>query len=212
MKISIPEFNPKKPTVFLDIDGVLNHECYYRRITEIDPEFHFDKLHDFDPRSCEILNEIWDWNFVLSSSWRISNTLDDVNNYLTYNGFRGKIISSTPIIENDYCVRGNEIRKWIIDNIRSTDLFRNNYVIFDDDSDFLLEQRNNFFHVDRFAGITPNIIYKAKRFFQFNKNLENDNDNIGDNKDRHPVPVIQPTILFDEETCEKIDWKKYYPF
>jgi hypothetical protein len=31
-------------------------------------------------------------------------------------------------------------------------------------------------------------------------------------EDREPIPLIQPTILFDEETCNKIDWKKFYPY
>ena len=39
-----------------------------------------------------------------------------------------------------------------------------NYVIFDDDSDMLLWQRENFFWVDRYCGITSTILYKAKRF------------------------------------------------
>lgn len=164
LKTDIPEANLDKPWVFLDIDGVLNHECYYRRITEIDPDFDFDKPHDFDPRSCAILNEIADWNFVLSSTWRRSNPLDKINEYLTFNGFRGKMISKTPIINNSWSVRGNDIRAWIHENVKSSDGFRHNFVIFDDDSDMLLQQAKNFFHVDRYAGITPNTIYKAKRF------------------------------------------------
>jgi hypothetical protein len=31
-------------------------------------------------------------------------------------------------------------------------------------------------------------------------------------EDRKPAQSIQPTLLFDEETCNKIDWKKFYPF
>lgn len=31
-------------------------------------------------------------------------------------------------------------------------------------------------------------------------------------EDRESIPLIQPTILFDEETCNKIDWGKVYPF
>ena len=66
-------------------------------------------------------------------------------------------------------LRGNEIYQWIDQNIIGE---FNNYVIFDDDSDFLYWQRNNFLHVDGYWGIGPNHIYKAKRICQENPSQE----------------------------------------
>lgn len=31
-------------------------------------------------------------------------------------------------------------------------------------------------------------------------------------EDRQPIPAFEPTILFDEETVNNIDWKQFYPF
>ena len=40
-----------------------------------------------------------------------------------------------------------------------------NYVIIDDDSDMLLWQANHFFQTDSYSGLTPNICYRIKRYF-----------------------------------------------
>jgi hypothetical protein len=29
---------------------------------------------------------------------------------------------------------------------------------------------------------------------------------------RRPIPLMEPTLLFDEETAKSIDWRAYYPF
>ena len=33
-----------------------------------------------------------------------------------------------------------------------------------------------------------------------------------ESEDRRPIPAFEPTILFDEETANSIDWKQYYPY
>ena len=33
-----------------------------------------------------------------------------------------------------------------------------------------------------------------------------------DEADRRPIAVMQPTVLFDEETANSIDWQAYYHF
>jgi hypothetical protein len=79
-------------------------------------------------------------------------------------GFIGEIIGHTPIL-GEYTVRGNEILAWIEQNKNLIGKFRhdfNNYVIFDDDSDMLYWQRNNFLLVDGYVGLTPNLCYKAE--------------------------------------------------
>jgi hypothetical protein len=45
-----------------------------------------------------------------------------------------------------------------------------------------------------------------------NEDLDTDDTIYEYEEDRRSIPLIQPTILFDEETCNKIDWEKFYPF
>lgn len=159
----LPEsFDQNKPIVFLDIDGVLNHRLYFKHADRRNGTTGDRHLSQLSEDSIEILNEIYDWNFVLSSTWRKHLTVDKCQSFLEQKGFKGKLLDATPIL--DYpCLRGNEILKWMKDNIINSSNF-SNYVIFDDDSDMLYWQRNNFFLIDGYCGITPNVIYRAKRF------------------------------------------------
>jgi hypothetical protein len=162
MNILPESFDQNKPIVFLDIDGVLNHRLYFKhadRRNEPTGDRHLSQLSE---DSIEILNEIYDWNFVLSSTWRKHLTINKCQFFLKQKGFKGKLLDATPILIYP-CLRGNEILKWMKDNIINSSNF-NNYVIFDDDSDMLYWQRNNFFLIDGYCGITPNVIYRAKRF------------------------------------------------
>lgn len=163
-------YNPDKPVVFLDIDGVLNSQLWFtseqckkdREIYSKTKDFH---AKDLDPRSIEILNSIADWNFVLSSTWRKIATLEKNQKLLDMRGFKGKLMAQIPELGND-CLRGNEIYKFINENFGCQ---FDRYVIFDDDSDMLLWQREHYFNIDGYVGITPTIIYKAKRFLKVNK-------------------------------------------
>lgn len=166
--------------VFLDIDGVLNHQIFFKkrydereherkiikeggRLTEKSHlEFYAEML---DVESIEILNSILDKvedvKFVISSTWRMGETIESLTNILSIKGFKGEIIGMTPI-GCKCCVRGNEIQEWVSKNMDEEDA----YVIFDDDSDMLWWQRNNFIHIDGYAGITPNSVYKAVRILK----------------------------------------------
>ena len=63
--------------------------------------------------------------------------------------------------------------KWIEDNEKLVGSYYsfNNYVIFDDDSDMLYWQRNNFIHIDGYFGLSPNHCYRAKNIL--NKKFDN---------------------------------------
>lgn len=169
-KFKNPAINPEKPIIFLDCDGILNHERFYRnRIINKDLPHRFNQL---DPESVKILNEISDWNFVLSSTWRIGKDgLKSTQEAMEYHGWKGKLIDETPRFSIDGMLRGNEIYMWMKANIENYSDFKN-YIIFDDDSDMLLWQAENFIHVDRYHGITPNHIYRAKRKMRFDVGLE----------------------------------------
>ena len=168
-KVRSEHFNPDKPICFLDIDGVLNSNAWAKteRFQELrsirilkngtDITERFDQI---DPTAVGYLNEIADWNFVLSSTWR-SSGYEKIQRLLQAVGFQGKFCGQTPVNTFDN-IRGNEIYEWLKQNCSEYyDVKR--YIIFDDDSDMLLWQKDNFIHVDGYYGLSPNHVYRAKR-------------------------------------------------
>lgn len=145
--------------IFLDIDGVLNHDRFYHERFEnryVDGAIEYP-YSEIDPSSVKNLNQlISDTNakIVISSTWR-HDGIDYCKKVLEFHGFVGDIIDITPTIRNNDCLRGNEIHKWIKENESLIGSHYNftEYVILDDDSDMLYWQRNNFILVDRSVGL-----------------------------------------------------------
>lgn len=163
--------------IFLDIDGVLNHEAFYKerfekRYEEGAIEYPYSEI---DPRSVENLNNLIEETgakVVISSTWRHSG-LEYCKNVLEFHGFKGEIIDITPSSRCGMCKRGNEINKWIEDNatlVGPRHKFTE-YVILDDDSDMLYWQRNNFLLIDRFVGLTMGSVFQAKKILNGGKVL-----------------------------------------
>lgn len=164
------------PVIFLDIDGVLNSHLFNISKKSIKKEKQLNKnpklgkrdfyLSMIDENAVSNLNEIINGvkntiDFVLSSTWRKGHHVDEMTSLLKNKGFIGKISYATPVHKEKYSVRGNEIDHWLDVN-RPIEFF--NYVILDDDSDMLLHQKNNFLHIDNYAGLSPNHAYKIVRF------------------------------------------------
>lgn len=112
--------------IFLDIDGVLRtHESdlwWSRELGKAIPPFH-KRL--FSKEAVENLNYITALTgakLVITSTWRIYYTLDELINVFRERGFNGQIIGTTEILEN----RGDEIIDWL--NNHKID----NYVVIDD--------------------------------------------------------------------------------
>lgn len=151
--------------IFLDIDGVLNNQ--------IGEEFSLEKVihpDDLISKRCVILlNELiknTGAKVVISSTWRIGKSVEQLQKILEKFGFIGEVIGVTPRFNSDYTFRGNEIYKWIKDNedLLGCSYYEfDKYVILDDDSDMLLWQKNNFICVDGYCGLTPEIIFKAEK-------------------------------------------------
>ena len=163
---------------FLDLDGVLNSQIYYMsdRFKKGDSnsmlEYHLNQI---DPVAIGFLNEFveeTDCKIVLSSTWRHTAFEDRV---LYHAGFKGDVIDVTPSLRGTGIVRGNEILRWIQDNKELLGYYHSDYksyVIFDDDSDMLLWQKDNFFQTDPYSGLTFNTTYRATRFLETIKNRE----------------------------------------
>lgn len=116
--------------IFLDIDGVLNHQNWFsRRHKEVDQNdivSHYP-FYEFDPESVEQLNRIINETgakIVVSSTWRLGRTITQLQEILDRVGFIGEVIDKTPNFhakgtDNDgerigYTIpRGCEIDWWL---------------------------------------------------------------------------------------------------
>ena len=164
--------------IFLDIDGVLNHEKFYkerfkRRYEEGVMSY---PLSEIDPQAVQNLNVLCKEtgaNVVISSTWKHSG-FDYCVDVLERSGFTGVIIDTTPDLRGDDYVRGNEIHKWIKDNKDLVGPYYQftEYVILDDDSDMLYWQRNNFLLIDRFLGLTMGNVFQAKKILNNGKVID----------------------------------------
>jgi hypothetical protein len=149
--------------IFLDIDGVLNHELFYEKRQEDNANFIKlpKELRDIDFDKIILLNNLCkttNSKVVISSTWRKGNSLEKLQQMFKNVGATFEIIDKTPT--SNHGVRGVEILEWT--KSHSADF--NNYVILDDNSDFLIWQQKHFFWVDRYCGLTPTLCYKIENF------------------------------------------------
>ena len=176
--------------IFLDIDGVLNSEKWYKERFDknLYPNLEGYPLCEFDPLAIEQLNVLTDKTnakIVISSTWRIGRTIDELKNIFNKVGIKGEIIGVTPHLTfNDGwgVDRGNEIKRWIDLNCirwwdkmfseKDKDIILESYVILDDDGDMLLEQKDNFVKTSWGDGFTA--LHTRKAIKILNTTLNND--------------------------------------
>ena len=144
----------------LDVDGVVNSEKWYNDTKGMSG--------DFDPKAIALLNQLKDLDVevVISSSWGDSaiKPLQDV-------GLELPIIDTTIHFYEEWLCRGNEIERWLCKTFNSygtkygSKYYQKDYeyVIFDDDADMLLGQKDNFIQTNRWTGITQEDIDRAKK-------------------------------------------------
>ena len=172
--------------IFLDIDGVLNSEKWYQERFDINLKTY--PICEFDPLTIEQLNLLTDKTnakIVISSTWRMGRTIDELKNIFKKVGIKGEIIGVTPYLTfNDgYGVeRGNEIKRWIdlncvrwwdkIFDEKEKNITLESYVILDDDPDMLLEQKDNFVRTSWRDGLTA--LHTRKAIKILNTTLNND--------------------------------------
>jgi hypothetical protein len=155
------------PLIFLDFDGVLNSQLWYVRTKGSREQ------DDLDREAIGYLNDLVSTTgarVVVSSTWRLNRTIEELQEILGRNGFTGEVIGKTIDMrrgENgDSILRGNEILAWIKDHQEDCGVpywdYRR-YVIFDDDSDMLYWQKDNYIKTDAYCGLTPNNCYHAKK-------------------------------------------------
>lgn len=122
--------------IFLDIDGVLNHQKHYEWLLLTDEPTPMQRTYPYteiNPGSCRLLNEIIQETgakIVVSSSWRLDGEAR-LNSLFKYFGLP-RIYDITPCLNTD---RGIEIGAWLAAHPEVT-----HYVILDDDEDMNAEQ------------------------------------------------------------------------
>ena len=182
-----------KCITFCDFDGLFNHDKFYeerykhlhvdknipiykvvkKQLRKLLKSNNFSKmdyyLSETDVTKIKLFNEFClktNSVVVISASMRSLWTVDELQEIFNYLGATFTIIDKTGKCECGN--RGCEIKKWLHDNCEK--YFKVNYgefhrwIILDDDVDFLLEQRDHFFHVDNTVGITSNVLKDAENF------------------------------------------------
>jgi hypothetical protein len=145
--------------IFLDIDGVLNND-------------HDDIVHNTEGFYCPVLvdrlNKIIHATrakIVVSSTWRLSRRVSQLQDTLSTMGVIGEVIGRTDDIEGRWALRGNAIFKYILDNTEQLGVERwwdfKSYVILDDDNDMLLDQVGHFVRTDGLLGLTEKNVQQA---------------------------------------------------
>jgi len=190
---STEHLNKYTNIIFLDVDGVLNCEVFYKARYEHLTRFsniplykvvkkhlrkllkskEIDRLDYYKGEMCpdrmSWLNSLCEETnsaVVLSASMRSQWSVEELQKIFNYCGATFTIIDKTAYTGYE---RGTEISKWLHENcmewfgVNYYDFYR--YAIIDDDSDMLLNQQFNFFQTDNYIGLTPTICYKIKRFF-----------------------------------------------
>ena len=169
----IETMTTQNPIIFLDFDGVMNSQLWF---TELTAKKLYSQRSQLEPRAASLLNELCKKTgakIVVTSVWRLNRTVEELQGILNQSGCTAEVIGKTEDLRygeaGDCVLRGNEILHWIKEHDKlcgnpsiSYHLYTR-YVIFDDDSDMLYWQKDNYIHVDPYCGLTPHNVFMAKR-------------------------------------------------
>ena len=178
--------------IFLDIDGVLNHEEWYKsgraHETYLATGETDIKAYNFDPESWKWIQKLIDETgakIVLSSSWRcydLASTIEEYKN-TAFKPIIDNLVGVTPALMSRN--RGEEIHRffdivngtitqnlpqaveWLkkhpLETLSAIGEKIEQYVIFDDDTDVSDKQKPHFVHIDFCKGIQEEDYVKAKQ-------------------------------------------------
>ena len=150
----------KRPIFFLDVDGVLNdfktfrnlehHPVIPESLTEKEKikQLHFRMLNPVLVTRMRDTVRTCGADVVLSSSWRILFSLEDVKEMLAEHGWEDVPFIGMTSVTNRRPRRGEEIRDWMHEHGEGRP-----FVIIDDDSDMLPGQP--FVQTDIKIGFSP---------------------------------------------------------
>lgn len=168
--------------IFLDFDGVLNSRqsfaFWHRKRDQKKWEnelyeswkgtLHEYLAQEFCPIATSnlsiLIEKVPEAKIVVSSTWRILNDVPALKEILKpFPTVANRIIDRTPRGEykDGRIMRGEEIKMWLDQHPKVT-----NYVIIDDDSDMLDEQRENFVHTSNLHGFLYGDMLQAERILK----------------------------------------------
>ena len=152
------------PIIFLDFDGVVN-TIYWKKDANGICCYNVMKGGHTELNNQQAigwLNELYTkvpYDIVITSTWRISMSVEELQYLLIKSGFRPeiKVIGKTPVLHKE---RGIEIQQWIDEN-----QFTGDFVIIDDDSD-MGELLPKLIKCDTYIGFTIHDYHKSLKLLQ----------------------------------------------
>ena len=140
--------------LFLDIDGVLNSDLYYRSVDRTKRNWN-----RFDPSTVVLVKKLieeFSLKVVITSTWRFG-AVKMLNDELVKSGLSNHLHAhwKTPNIHPPH--RGTEIELWL-DNHPDV----NDYVIIDDDISILDEQKSKYVKTELIVGMNEIHYSKVK--------------------------------------------------
>lgn len=146
--------------IFLDFDGVLNpgkHAARLHKLWKQGKAKSRDEYGQLFNEHCvflaEVLVDTTEAKVVISSTWRKRLSLEQLRDMFKVRGITIDIYDVTPSLNT---IRGEEIECWLLehDEVES-------YVIIDDNSDMLPEQKPHFIQCSSKTGLTLDLASKA---------------------------------------------------
>jgi hypothetical protein len=144
--------------IFLDIDGVLNSDEYYRSVDRAKNDWS-----RFDPIAVDYIKKLvteFSAKLVITSTWRFG-AVKQLDNELNKSHLNKHLHKDWQTPKTHPSHRGTEIKMWL-DNHPEV----NNYLILDDDSNMLKDQLPHFVQTNLMSGMNNDIFIKSKEILQ----------------------------------------------
>jgi len=140
--------------IFLDIDGVLNSEIYYRSVDRTAKDWS-----RFDPTTVDLIKKLVNEFFaqiVISSTWRFG-AVQLLNSELKKSGLIKYLYKDWKTPQGYPPSKGKEIKEWLDQHTNISE-----YVIIDDDESILEEQKSRFVKTDLMNGMKEKHYARAR--------------------------------------------------